>query len=599
MTTLDAMSLINPVTTIEVCRRVDDLVSMGNAHKAAQVRVKDIMNGGSRGLRALVGRTGEKDVDTLDSLPAGNPMLSGITHLSTKLQQVPDLRILPPRDSDPAKKAAETRERILWHLDEACGLKSQMPQVGLWMPGYGYAVWVLTERPGPEGALYPHVELRNPLEAFPGDFGVDQQPPDIAFVRYVSVKDLVKMYPHHARALVQAGVSSDNVALPPAADGSSWASQRQGVQIAEYYDQRGRWFVIPEKNLLLEYRPNLLSGPMFVIAKRIAFDELQGQYDHVIGLMAMQARLSVMQAQWMQDNVHSETNIYGPAPASYRKGRFAINEMDQGTRVEKVSNNMPFQAFQAIDRIERQLRTTARYPVTDDGGSPTAWATGAGIEELGASQTLEVREYQTQIGCALEALDSKRLEWYDRRYPNRKLWVVGEHKGQAYAKTFTPSKDIAGSYKTRRKYGLMAGWDESRKLVGGLQLTAAGIISKALMRENLDGLDESLVREEERLDAERAETVLQETLMQMAQSGDPRALQAVIEMMPAGKTRQVLEGIFMPDEQQVAEAEAPLPEQPPGLEELFANPQMLARMGQDGSPNGGGVQVMSEMGGAA
>lgn len=588
---------INPITVSEVCRRIDDLVSMGQVHKQAQVRVKDIMNGGSKGLRALVGRTGEKDVDMLDALPAGNPMLSGITHLSTKLQQVPDLRITPHRDTDTAKKAAETREKILWHLDEACALESQMPQVGLWMPGYGYAVWVLTERRGPDGSLYPHAELRNPLEAFPGDFGVDQQPEDIAFVRYMSVKDLVKRYPQHARTLVQAGVASGDANLPPVADGSSWASQRQGVRIAEYYDSRGCWWVVPEKNLLLEYRENPLSSPMFTIAKRFAFDELQGQYDHVIGLMAMQARLSVMQAQFIQDNIHAETNIMGPAPAVYRKGRFAVNEMDQGTRVERPVNNMPFQAFQAIDRIERQLRTTARYPVTDDGGSPTAWATGAGIEELGASQTLEVRTYQTQIRRSIESVDSMRLEWYEKRFPNRKLWVVGEFKGQRFSQSFTPSKDIAGSYKTRRKFGFMAGWDESRKLVGGLQLVAAEIIPKAIMRENLDGLDESLTRVEELLDAERAETVLRETLLQMAQAGDPRALKVVIEMMPAGKTRTVLESVFMPDEEEVAPQEAPLPEQPPGLEELFANPQMLARMGQDGGVNGGGMQVMQEMAG--
>jgi hypothetical protein len=596
MTTLDAMSLINPQTTIEVCRRIDDLVSMGTTHKQAQMRVRDVMNGGSKGLRALVGRTGEKDVDTLDSLPAGNPMLSGITHLSTKLQQVPDLRVTPARDSDVAKKAAETRERILWHLDEACALESQMPQVGLWMPGYGYAVWVLAERKGPDGQLYPHAELRNPLEAYPGDFGVDQQPEDIAFVRYVSVKNLVKMYPEHARALVQAGVASDNVALPPAADGSSWASQRQGVQIAEYYDSRGVWWVIPEKNLLLEHRPNLLSAPMFTIAKRFAFDELQGQYDHVIGLMAMQARLVVMQAQWVQDSVHTETNVIGQINGSYKKGRFAINEFDQGTQISKPVNNMPFQAFQAIDRIERQLRTTARYPVTDDGGSPTAWATGAGIEELGASQTLEVRTYQTQIRRSVESLDAQRLEWYERRFPNRKLWVVGEFKGQRYAESYVPSKAIAGSYKTRRKFGFMAGWDESRKLVGGLQLVAAGIIPKAIMRENLDGLDESLLRTEELIDSERAEDVLYDTILQMGQAGDPRALTALIKLMPAGEKRRVLEEVFMPDEEAVPAQEAPLPEQPPGLDELFANPSMLARMGQDGSVNGGGMQIMQEMG---
>src|SRR5690606_22934503 len=136
----------------------------------------------------------------------------------------------------------------------------------------------------------------------------------------------------------------------------------------------------------------------------------------------------------------------------------AVNELDQNTQVTRPVSQMPFQAFQAVDRIERQLRTTARYPVTDDGQSPNSFVTGAGLEELGSTMSLEVREYQMVIRRAIESLDAKRLEWIDRSYPERKRNLVGERKGHAYAKTYTPKVTIAGNYRTRRKYGFMAGW---------------------------------------------------------------------------------------------------------------------------------------------
>jgi len=420
----------------EVCHRVNDLVTTNTASKEAQRRIRDLMDGGLAGLRALVGPRAQRDMEVLDQLPAGNPILSGITHLSTKLQAVPDLRVLPVKDTDIAKKQADMREKILRHQDEAQALEAQMPQVGLWLPGYGFAAWVGVPRISPDGLRYLHFELRDPMETYPGDWGVDQQPEDVAFVRQVPVKVLIKMYPEHTRAFLESANANQPVAWP---NQSQWETQSTGLRVAEYYDHRGCWWVVPEKRICLEFRPNVLTtGAGFVLPKRFAFNKLHGHYDHVIGLMAMHARMTVLQAQWVLDNVHGETNVFGQAPAEYRKGRFAINEFDPGTRVEKVTNNMPFQAFQAIDRLERQLRTTARYSVTDDAQSPSSWATGAGIDALGESMSLEIRTYQTVLRRACEAMDSMRLEFEERTFGDQERSLVGEYRGQRFATTYRP-----------------------------------------------------------------------------------------------------------------------------------------------------------------
>lgn len=598
---------VRPLKTVhEVCQRVQHLVTINAPFKTEQRRIRDIWDGGPAGIRAVVGRTGQADLNMLD-LPTGNPIMSAGTHLSQKLQTVPDLRVVPPKDTDAARKHAEERELIVSDLDEHGGLEAQMPQVGLWLPGYGFAVWVITERWDAEGQPYPHAELRDPMEAHPGDWGVDQQPEDIAFTRMIDPKFLMREYPEHAETLLRdrrgpgGAVLLGNGGLP-SSEQSGWSTQSQGIQIVEYYDRDGCWWVVPDKNLLLEYRPNPLKGrPQFEIAKRYSFNKLQGQYHHVIGLLAMHAKLSLMQAQFIQDNVHAPWMVYGQAPVGgLRLGRHAVNELDPNTKVERPVSQMPFQAFQAVDRIERQLRTTARYPVTDDGQSPNSFVTGAGLEELGSTMSLEVREYQMVIRRAIESLDSKRLEWIDRSYRDTKRNLVGERKGQAYAVTYKPSVTIAGNYKTRRKYGFMAGWQESAKLVGGLQLVAGKIIPKAVMRENLDGLDESLTRVEELIRSEDAH----ETLTQILLSGQPmddRVIRYLISQLPAGSERRALEDIFFPPEEEMAaEPVAPeLPAEPPGLEEAMAmmggggDTSSLARLTAGGNV-GGGVQVQQE-----
>jgi hypothetical protein len=67
-----------------------------------------------------------------------------------------------------------------------------------------------------------------------------------------------------------------------------------GVRVIEYYDQGGTYIVFPERNMILDFIPNVLSSPPFVFMKRVSFDQLKGQYDHVIGLMAMMAKINIM-----------------------------------------------------------------------------------------------------------------------------------------------------------------------------------------------------------------------------------------------------------------------------------------------------------------
>ena len=551
-------------------------------------RIRAIMNGGPDGILALLGDQlkGFEDYQ----IPVPNLMMSGLEHLSQKIGRIPNLKVDVPnnKDSDRARAKADKIARIVTSYDDTQKLDLQMPQVGRWLPGYGFAVWVIREKKGPDGTPYPCAELRDPYNCFPGYFGADQQPKEMAIVRRVPKESLAQVYPKYAEKIMAKdgyetnalGIGNAYASAYTDSYNGSWAnSNGEGDLVAEYYNEEGTYIFHMTSGTILDFIPNPLdSGPAFVVAKKFAFDRLQGQYDQIIGLMASMAKINVMSIIAMEDAVFTETNISGEIESGqYRKGRFAVNYLAPGTQVSKPASNVPYQIFQQIDRIERQLRVGGSYPVSDDSQSPLSFATGRGLEELGASMSLMIREYHTVMADAIEMIDSKRLEWDQKMYGGKAKDLSGYYNNQFFSEKYDPAKDIQGAYKTRRVYGAMAGYDEPQKIVTGLQLLQAGIIDTQTLQENLDGLD-NLTTVNSRITKEKAEKVLFDSLLAQAQQGDPKATMAVIQIRKQPDDMQsILDKFYTAEEPAIPEAEqellggASLPPQgaPPGIAQLL------------------------------
>ena len=549
-------------------------------------RIRAIMNGGPDGIMALLGDQlkGFEDYQ----IPVPNLMMSGLEHLSQKIGRIPNLKVDVPnnKDSDRARAKADKIARIVTSYDDTQKLDLQMPQVGRWLPGYGFAVWVIREKKGPDGTPYPCAELRDPYNCFPGYFGADQQPKEMAIIRRVPKQSLAKVYPKFADKIMKKdvvntlGIGSAYASAYTDSYNGSWAnSNGEGDLIAEYYNEEGTYVFHMTSATILDFIPNPLdSGPAFVVAKKFAFDRLQGQYDQIIGLMASMAKINVMSIIAMEDAVFTETNISGEIESGqYRKGRFAVNYLAPGTQVSKPASNVPYQIFQQIDRIERQLRVGGSYPVSDDSQSPLSFATGRGLEELGASMSLMIREYHTVMADAIEMIDAKRLEWDEKMYGGSTKDLSGYYSNQFFSEKYDPNKDIQGAYKTRRVYGAMAGYDEPQKIVTGLQLLQAGIIDTQTLQENLDGLD-NLTMVNSRITKEKADKVLFDTLLAQAQQGDSKATMAIVQIRKNPDNMQgILDKFFTAEEPEIPSAEqellggASLPPQgaPPGIAQLL------------------------------
>ncbi len=551
-------------------------------------RIRAIMNGGPDGIMALLGDQIQGFQDF--QIPVPNLMMSGLEHLSQKIGRIPNLKVDVPnnKDSDRARAKADKIARIVTSYDDTQKLDLQMPQVGRWLPGYGFAVWVIREKKGPDGTPYPCAELRDPYNCFPGYFGADQQPKEMAIIRRVPKTALTKAYPQfsdkiNSKDFYKAnnlGIGSAYASAYTDSYNGSWAnSNGEGDLIAEYYNEEGTYIFHMTSATILDFIPNPLdSGPSFVVAKKFAFDRLQGQYDQIIGLMASMAKINVMSIIAMEDAVFTETNISGEIESGqYRKGRFAVNYLAPGTQVSKPASNVPYQIFQQIDRIERQLRVGGSYPVSDDSQSPLSFATGRGLEELGASMSLMIREYHTVMSDAIEMIDAKRLEFDEKMYGGRSKELSGYYNNQFFSEKYDPSTDIQGAYKTRRVYGAMAGYDEPQKIVTGLQLLQAGIIDTQTLQENLDGLD-NLSMVNSRITKEKADKVLFDSLLAQAQQGDPKATMAVIQIRKSPDNMQsILDKFYTAEQPEIPEQEqellggATLPPQgpPPGIAQLL------------------------------
>ena len=561
-----------------------------DSRQLSKYRIRAILNGGADGIRALLGN--QMDTSDADLLPAPNLLQSGIDRLAQKISGVPQVRVdvANNNDSSRAKNRAEKIERIVTAYDEKQRLNLQLAQAARWLPGYGYCAWVITYKRDKNGFVYPCAELRDPYDTYPGNFGADQQPQELAILRNIPRWKLAQIYPEYSNTILKPQADNPNQQTMPLyafgdnTGGGDWEDNTgQGVDIIEYYDITGTYVVYPETRELFDYIPNGLSTVPFVFMKRFSFDELKGQYDHTIGLMAMMAKINIMSAIAMEDAVFTETNISGELESGqYRKGRFAINYLSPGTQVSKPANNIPYQLFQQVDRLERQLRLVGGYPVTDDAQSPTSIATGAGLAELNSSMSLMINEYREIIKVGVAEMDAKRLELDELISMETGMDskpIAGYYNGTAFSENYKPSTDIGGDHRTRRIYGVMAGFDEPQKIVTGLQLLQAGVIDTETLQDNIDGL-ENIVKVQERIRKNKAETVLFESVLARSAQGDPASTMAVVAIYenPNAMT-EILKQFYTPEEPQMSPEEQALiqqqqlaqqlPQQPPRVADAF------------------------------
>lgn len=593
---------MKPDSIAHVRDRIDYLRQRHEHSIGQRNRIRAILNGGPGAVRALLGpKVKEMDV------PAAPFIESGLQRLSQKLGRRPDVKVDARKDKDSLleSRRAEKRERIVEGYDQNGDFELTLPKGARHLVGYGFAVWVVKSRYDMDTkAWYPSVELRDSYDCYPGYSGVgwQAQPDELAIARRVDREWLRKKYPQYDED-VKSRSSSLSYSSPLAITRSAssiWDTNAEGTVVVEYFDLTGTWMIAAETGTLLEFSPNPLRVPRFVMAKRYSFDEDQGHYDQVLGLYKMIAQMNMMAVIATQDATFKEINVVGRLTSGkYRKGRNAVNYFEPGSSISKPSGDVAYQTFQHLNVLERYLRVGANYSTAEDGQAPSSWTTGQGLDRLGQPGDNNVTEYQLSLRHAIQRLDSTRLRWDDTVYPQTKKPLIANIGGKAIDETYKPSKDIAGHYRTRRVYGVMAGWDEPSKVVTGLQLLQGRIIDRRTMQENLYGLENAnLVNE--RIDRDDAYDRIMAMLSEAANQGDPAARMALIEIGEKPKEKHdILRKFFTPEEPQMSPEEEQMAMMaggaPQGSPESVAT--VLSRLESSGAAEGG-VQTVGRLPGA-
>ncbi len=584
----------------DILARAAELKRDHDASANSRTKVRAILNGGLGAVQALLGNH-----VTDENLPWPNLMLSGLTRLAQKIGNRPDVRVDPPNETDNEnpKKRAERRERIVEAYDLDDRLELQLPQVGRWLPGYGFAVWTIGARLSPEGLPYPHAELRDPYDCYPSAWGVDQQPDELAVSRRITPVEAKRLYPEYAGLIDNRSTSRSRGGVV-LGTGGQWSNPAgRGLSIVEFYDDDGLHVLLPDIQKRVAFTSNPLeSGPSFVVVKRFSFDRLAGQYDQLFGLLSAIAKINALGIIAATDAVMTETNVFGElvGGGSYQRGRKKTNFFTPGSSVEKPISNLPYQHTEQNNRMERQYRLVAGYPIQDDAQSPVAFATGKGLEELNTSVSNEVREYHKVLKFGLQDIDAKRLEWDDKVSPDRQKPLVGVRGGVSFSEKYRPRTHIKGDYRTRRAYGAMASLDDTSGIVASLQLLGADALDVLSVQENIHGL-ENLTKINERIAYKKASDALREGLVAAAQQGDMRAVQVLIEQLPEGAEKESYKKFYTPDDPQMSEEEEQFLNGPQGLEALAGGgglppdvTTVLSRVNAGGGSEGG-VQSVARL----
>jgi len=482
--------------------------------------VRAVMAGGNQALKILLGDDMANEVGK--HLPAINIVKKAIDKGAQKLGALPTVSV-PGREGNGSEKErtrAGKKARIIAGYDERSELIDGQPEVARWLLGYGFAAYSIYMKRDRWGIPYPHAEPRNPHDVYTNWFAQGAQPESMTVRRYVDEAWIKARFPHHLEAIK---LNSDNwsTSIP---NGSY--DRKHMYEIHEYSDASGIYVVLPGANAILSHTPSLIDGETpFVIDKLPSFDGITGRAIHVVGLMTSLVKISLMNLIAMEDSVFRETNIVGQMLApDYERGRFAVNHFEQGTRIEKPQGDIAFQTFQQADRLERAARVEAGYPESEDGKSPTSFATGKGIEALRSGSTeADVGEVQRVFSSIYRRLDQKRLELDEVCYPDLvKNVSPNSRHGTTMVETYKPSKDIDGTYHTVREYGLLAGLEEQTKVVAHIQIASAEGNSQRGMIEAIHGDRADEVTNQ--IVAERAIRSQEAILNQMAAEKDPTAM---------------------------------------------------------------------------
>jgi hypothetical protein len=588
-------------TTEEICQLYAHRVSERSAVHAAMAQIRDIVNGDA-----------ELPTDELDeeSKPAvANLINQGGNQMAMRAASVlPDLTVpaLNPSAKMSQRRATESRQAQYgwWGINR---MKLIMRKRARHLLFDGETPVVIS----PDfKARIPKWEVRDPITAYPPpSLGLSPIVEDCIFTYTQTYRWLRGAYPEGAAALpMTAREEPDATVLlleyfdaterVLVAVGSSRSQQTPAV----LYQPQGRTAAFPYKGgesgsqttswwagqnfgdyeyvELDRYAHGLEQCPV-VYPTRITLDRLQGQFDQLIGLYIMQAKLMALGVIGVQRAVLPEVwavgNQVGQTPkitqqANARTGKVGIIE---GGTLDVFRTEPGFQTAPMLDRLEYSIRQSGGIPPELGGASQSNVRTGRrGENILSAAIDFPIQEAQEILAFSLEAENQIGIALSKRWWGNRDVSYFVDWKGARGRITYRPNK-VFETDEVRVSYA-MAGSDSNQVVIGGGQRLGLKSLSR-LSFMKLDNWVEDPEFEHDQITAEGLEDALLASLQQQAAAGalPPTDLARIMELVRSDRMELPEAVATVQREAQERQAEA-VPPGAPEAEPGIAQPGMGA-----------------------
>ena len=511
------------------------------------------------------------EIDGNEQSAVANLLAQGLDQTAMRIASTsPDI-FCPP--TDPSKKRARdnasVRRRALFGWWEHSRMDLQLAKRARQLIGYSTTC---TQIRFNRKTGCPEWHVRDPLTAYPATlFGVDDmRPRDVIFAYRRTMSWLMQNYRHLVTNFPHA--KPDDV-----------------IDIIEYLDDNEQVLVatrgpmeygtsfqrreIASVEVELERLPNPVGQTPVVFASRISLDGSQGQFDGILGMYQMQARLMALEVIAVQKGIFPDTWLIGrqgetPQIVSPADGFSGEVGVIRGGDLKDMSLQPGYMTNPAIDRLERAQRLTAGIPAEFGGESTSNIRTGRrGDAVLSAVVDFPVQEAQKIMARSLQEENKLAVDMslaYSRSRAKSFYVSTKNAKGRV---DYVP-KDNFDTTDNVVSYS-QAGADINNLVIGGGQRVGMGTMSKKSFMM-IDPLIDDPEFEHDTVIAEQLETALLQSIQQQATDGaiPPADLARIMNLVAYDKLElgAAVEKVQREaQERQAEEVEAMSPEAQPGL----------------------------------
>jgi hypothetical protein len=545
------------------------------------------------------------ELDKAEKAAVANLIAQGIDQKAMRIAStVPDVFCPPIKmgQKGAEKRASLRRQAILgwWSMND---LHLTLRKAARYLVAYACAPLVVY----PESERHiPLYKLRDPLMTYPAPGG-DLAPANCIFAFTRTYQWLRDNYPTQVGRLNK-GVTPDKI------------RPDDGFTLLEYWDEREFILAVIGRERsefapytggslieMLERKANPTGICPAVVPGRITLDRTMGEFDGLLGMYQLQAKLMALEVIGYQRSIFPEQWLVARpgelpkvvVPANGIRGEIGLV---QGGVLETVIVQPNAQAMNMVNLLERNQRVAASIPAEFGGESPSNVRTARrGQAVLSSAVDFGIQEHQEVLAAALEEANARAIAIDKAFFGKMEKSFYFSWNGRKGNADYTPN-EIFETDQNVVSYS-QAGSDINSLIIGVGQRIGMGLMSKRTGAE-LDPLIDDPEAEHDRVVSEGLETAFLQSLQSEAASGAIAIadLARIYELVRSDKLelfQAVLKVQREAQERQATSGEPGTPEGavPPGSPEAQPGlqPAAPAGAGEAIPPGPAGLQNLSNL----